>query len=58
MRLKCVNEPLLINALVSTGVQNTEELLVPASDRVGAAVEPSVQTEAGLGLCAQVRHYL
>lgn len=41
--------------LVSTGVSNTQELLVPASHRVCNAVQPSLQTEEGVGLRAQVR---
>lgn len=37
-----------------SGVSNTQKLLVFESHRVGAAVEPSVQAEEGVGLCAQV----
>lgn len=40
---------------VATGVSNTQELLVPSGHRVGAAVQPPLQAEEGVGLRAQVR---
>lgn len=42
-----------LNSLL-TGVSNTQKLLVSASYCVCAAVQPSVQTEKSMGLCAQV----
>lgn len=49
-------ERVFICASSLTGVQNTKELLISASNCLGAAVQPFVQTEEGLGLCQQVRY--
>lgn len=48
-----VYDCLSLNCL-PTGVSNTQKLLISASYRIRAAVQPAVQTEKSMGLCAQV----
>lgn len=50
----CDGEKNLDNFSVSTGVSDSQELLVFASHRVGPAVQPHLPAEEGLGQRAQV----
>lgn len=52
--LRVTPPPGCVGLFVPTGVSNTQKLLVSASHRLCAAVQPPVQTEEGVGLRAQV----